>query len=520
MIKNSGHSLGKRAISGFAWTGLSQLAIQVIQFGVTIALARLLFPEDFGLVGMAAVFTEAIGMLSGLAFAPAIVQRKKLREEHLSTGFWAGIIAGLILFLAAAASAGPLADFYGREIIAHIVILSSVGFLTGPFGSIHRALLTRELEFKKLTLSEIGATITSAAVSISLALFGLGPYSLVLGALVGTVTSSTILWFLHPWNPVMMFSWKAFRELFSYSKNVLGNDLVNYLGANVDYLLVGRFLGAHVLGVYTLAYRLVTIPLRKISGVISKVTFPTFSILQDDDRRLRDAYVRTVRLLALISVPALAILGMTARDLIVVIFSEKWLEAVVAVKVLIFVGMLKSIGTLVGSVVLAKGRPDLELKWNLALLPLLGVGIYFSLPYGIKGVSYAYLIIYSAFFPVVMRLTNATIGLSDLRYYRAYMPAFITSALMMLSIMIYYHYLLEPLDVGSLGKLMSAASVGILVWIISLEYLFPRDRDQLISVLEQVSSGAAKFLLAPLDRGDLFKTVRPLFGRLTRGIER
>jgi len=520
MMEDSGQSLGKRAISGFAWTGLSQMAIQVIQFGVTIVLARLLFPEDFGLVGMAAVFTEAIGMLSGLAFAPAIIQRKKLREEHLSTGFWAGIIAGLILFLAAAASAGPLADFYGRDIIAHIVLLSSVGFLTGPVGSIHRALLTRELEFKKLTLSEIGATITSATVSISLAFLGLGPYSLVLGALAGTATSSAILWYLHTWRPVMMFSWKAFRDLFSYSKNVLGNDLVNYLGANVDYLLVGRFLGAHFLGVYTLAYRLVTVPLNKISGVITKVTFPTFSILQDDDRRLQDAYVRTVRLLALISIPALAILGMTARDLIVVIFSEKWLEAVVAVKVLIFVGMLKSVGTLVGSVVLAKGRPDLEFKWNLALLPLLGVGIYFSLPYGIKGVSIAYLIIYSVFFPVIMRVTNSTIGLSDLRYYRAYVPAVVTSVLLILSIVFYYHYLLEPLDVGSMGKLLSGASVGILVWIIVLEYLFPRERDELISVLEQVSPRSVKILLAPIDRGDLLKTVRPLFGRLKRSIVR
>jgi len=519
MMEYSGQSLGKRAISGFAWTGLSQTVIQMIQFGVTIALARLLFPEDFGLVGMAAVFTEAIGMLSGLAFAPAIVQRKELREEHLCTGFWAGVITGLILFLAAVVSAGPLADFYGRDIIAHIVILSSVGFLTGPVGSVHRALLTRDLEFRKLTLSEIGATVASALVSILLALFGFGPYSLVLGALAGTAVSSVILWFLHPWKPGLLFERRAFRELFTYSKSVLGNDLVNYLGANVDYLLVGRFLGAHVLGVYTLAYRLVTIPLQKISGVITKVTFPTFSILQDDDRRLQEAYIKTVRLLALIAVPALALLGTTAPDLITVVFGEKWLEAVVAVRVLIFVGMLKSVGTLVGSVVLAKGRPDLEFKWNLALLPLLGIGIYFSLPYGIKGVSFAYLIIYSAFFPVVMRLTNSTIGLSDLRYYRAYIPAAVTSALMMLSVVLYYHYLLEPVDAGSLGKLVSGASIGILVWIMSLEYLFRHDRAELVSVLGEMSPGSVKFLLAPVERGDLMKTVRVIFGRRTKGQE-
>jgi PST family polysaccharide transporter len=512
---DSRQSLGERAISGFAWTGLSQTAVQMVQFVVTIVLARILFPEDFGLVGMAAVFTEAIGMISGLAFAPAIIQRKDLREDHLSTSFWVGILSGLFLILLAVLAARPLSLFFGRDIIRNIVILSSLGFVAGPMGGIHRALLTRELSFKKLTVSEIGATISSSVISILLALLGYGPYSLVLGALAGTVTSSSLLWFLHPWKPRVAFSRKAFTELFNYSRSVLGNGLVNYLGNNVDYIIVGRFLGAHLLGIYTLAYRLVTMPLTKVSGVIKKVTFPTFSILQDDDRRLREAYTRTVRLLALISLPALALLGTTARDLIVVIFGEKWLEAVVVVRVLIFVGMLKSVGTLVGCVVLAKGRPDLELKWNLILLPLLGLAIYISLPFGIEGVAYAYLIVYSGFFPVIMRLTNSTIGLSDLKYYRAYIPAVITSALIIITILTYYRYVLIPLHVTSHGNLLSGASVGALVWLLSLEFLFPSHRNELVSILEQVSPRTLRFLLVRVDLGGFVRDLGLLGRRST-----
>ncbi|MFQ6103602.1 MAG: MOP flippase family protein [Candidatus Glassbacteria bacterium] len=504
-MADSGQSLGRRAISGFAWTGLSQTAVQTIQFGVTIVLARLLFPEDFGLVGMAAVFTEAIGTLSGLALAPAIIHRKKLQEKHLSTSFWAGIGTGALLFIAAIVASKPLSMFYGREIIAPIVILSSIGFIAGPLGGIHRALLTRELAFKRLMMTEVGATVSSASISILLALLGFGPYSLVLGGISGTITSSTLMWFLHPWRPGMVFSRAAFGELFKYSRSVLANGLVTYSWTNIDYLLVGKYLGAHLLGLYTLAYRLITIPLNKLSRVITKVTFPTFSIIQDDNSRLQYAYTRTVRLLSLISFPALALLGTTAHDLILVVFGERWLEAVVAVRVLIFVGMLKSVGTLVGSVVLAKGRPSLELGWNLVLLPLLGLGIYLGLPYGIAGVSVAYLIVYSGFFPVVMRLTNSTIDLSDARYYRSYIPAVVTSALMILSILAYDHFVLMPCKVTSYGRLASCASLGTLGWLFSLEYLFPRDRCELIGVLEQISPSIIRFLFVRVDLKCLFQ---------------
>ncbi len=498
-MAESRQSLGRRAISGFAWSGLSQTAVQIIQFGVTIVLARLLFPEDFGLVGMAAVFTEAIGMLSGLAMAPAIIQRKNLREEHLSSGFWVGMLAGFFIFIVAVIASGPIARFYGRDVISWIVVLSAIGFVLGSAGGIHRALLTRELSFKKLTVSELGATIASALISVCLAVLGYGPYSLVLGALGGTAASSCILWFLHPWRPKLIFRKRAFFDLFRYSRSVLGNDLVNYLGANVDYLLVGKFLGAHLLGLYTLAYRLITIPLHKVSGVITKVTFPAFSLIQDDDERLRDAYTRTVRLLALVSIPALALLGVTARDLVLVVFGEKWLEAVVAMRILIFVGMLKSVGTLVGSVVLAKGRPDLELKWNMALLPLLTGGLYLGLPYGIEGVAVAYLLIYTGFFPIIMRLANSTIGLRDLRYYRSYLPAVVTSGLMIIVVLFYERMVLGPIHAESIGRLVSGFSIGILVWILSLELLFDRDRDELLEILEEVSPGTVRFFLVRID---------------------
>ncbi len=494
-------SIGRRAVSGFAWTGLSQTIVQFVQFGVTIALARLLFPEDFGLVGMAAVFTEAIGTLSGLAIEPAVVQRRELRGEHLDTGFWTAIGTGFLLFLAAALVADPLARFYGRDIVSAIVVISAVGFVVGPAGSMHRALLTRGLEFRKLTVAEIGATVVSAGLSIALALLGFGPFSLVLGALAGTATSSSLMWILHPWRPGRAVSRRAFGELFRFSRSVLGNGLVGHFGANVDYLLVGRFLGAHLLGIYTLAYRLITIPLNKVSGIITRVTFPAFSLMQDDDARLRDAYTRTIRLLSLISFPVLVLLGLSARDVIVVVFGTKWIEAVVPVRILLAVGMLKSVGTLVGSVVLAKGRRDLGLKWNLVLLPLLGAGILAGMSHGLTGVSLGYLVVYVASFPVIVRITNSTISLPDRKYYAGLFPAAVTSVLMALGVVSYRGLVLDHLGAPSAGRLASDAAVALLVWVLSLEALFGREKAQLLDVARQVVPRKFRFLLEPLRAG-------------------
>jgi PST family polysaccharide transporter len=500
-METQDHSLGRRAISGFAWTGISQVTVQLIQFVVTIVLARLLFPEDYGLVGMAAVFTEAIASLSGLAFEPAIVQRKDLRADHLSTCFWTGILTGMLLFLVSVFAARPLALFYERDVIGHIVILSSIGFVVGPTGAVHRALLTRHLAFKKLIVSEVGATVSSAAVSILLAFLGAGPYSLVLGALAGTATSSVLMWFLYPWRPRFSMSSRAFRELFGYSKSVLGNGFVTYLGANIDYLLVGKFLGAHLLGLYTLAYRLVTIPLNKVSRVITRVTFPAFSLMQDNDRRLEEAYTRTVRLLSLISFPALVLMGLTARDMVSVLFGEKWLDSVMPVRLLVLVGMLKSVGTLVGSVVLAKGRPDLEFKWNLVLFPLLGLGIFASLPYGIVGVSFAFLVIYGGFFPIAIHLTNTTIHMKDARYYRALVPALCSSGFVVLLILLSHTFLLDRIGVEGAGRLASDAAVGLLGWLVSLSVFFPGEREELFSILVLVSPASVRFLYRHVGAG-------------------
>lgn len=494
-------SVGRRAVSGFAWTGLSQAVVQLVQFGVTIALARILFPEDFGLVGMAAVFTEAIGTLSGLALEPAVVQRRELRGDHLDTGFWTGIGVGILLFLAALTVAEPLASFYDRDVVSTIVIISAVGFVVGPAGGMHRALLTRELAFRKLTVAEIGATISSAVVSVALALLGFGPFSLVFGALAGTATSSSLMWILHPWRPGRAPSRKAFGELFLFSRSVLGNGLVGHFGANIDYLLVGRFLGAHLLGIYTLAYRLITIPLNKVSGIITRVTFPAFSLMQDDDARLQDAYTRTIRLLSLISFPALVLLGISSRDIIIVVFGQKWIQAVVPVRILLAVGMLKSVGTLVGSVVLAKGRPDLELKWNLVLLPLLGAGILFGMPYGLVGVSLGYLIVYVGCFPFIIRITNSTIAMSDRRYYGAFVPALITSLILALGVTGYHVLVLDSVVTGPGGRFVSDAAVALLAWILSLEALFGREKAELLAVARQVVPLRFRFLLEPLDNG-------------------
>jgi hypothetical protein len=167
----------------------------------------------------------------------------------------------------------------------------------------------------------------------------------------------------------------------------------------------------------------------------------------------------------------------------------------VPVRILLLVGMLKSVGTLVGSVVLAKGRPDLELKWNLALLPLLGGGILAGMSRGLAGVSLGYLVVYVCCFPVIVRITNSTIALADRRYYAAFVPALVTSLVLVLGVVSYRTLVLDHIAVHSAGRLASDACVALLAWILALEVLFGREKEQLLGVGRQVVPRRLRFLL-------------------------
>ena len=386
-------SLKKKTIRGLKWSGVSQVTKQISQFIITAILARLLSPEDFGLIGMAMVFTGFAMIFNELGISSALIQKQNTHEEHLSSAFWLNILVGFFLMVLFIALAPVIAWFYKKPILQPVISVMSVGFFISGFTVVQQAIITKRMDFKSLSIRDIVATTVGGAVGIVMALRGFGLWSLVGQFLMFTFLNSSLLWFISDWRPKFIFSRVAVKDIFHFSANLTGFNVVNYFARNVDYLLIGKFLGSEALGFYTLAYKLMMLPLQNISWVITKVMFPAFSKIHQDLKKVQDNYLNLIYVISLVSFPTMITLFFLSSDLIVLIFGHKWVAVIPVIKVFCFCGMVQAIATTVGVIYQSQGRPDIQLKFSLFIsIPSVVIAVMLGMKKGIYYIALFYTI--------------------------------------------------------------------------------------------------------------------------------
>ncbi len=423
-------SLKRKTVSGVLWSGLSKIVMQLVLVLVTAILARLLSQDDFGVVAMAAVITVAIGMVNDKGLGMSIVQKKDMQASHLSTMFWGSVAFGALLYLVSFVASFPLALFFRQDIVQPVFAVIALGFLIGGFGIVQKSLLTRDMDFKKLALIEVAAAVFAGACAVIAAFLGLGVWSLVINALARDFMTVLMLWIFCSWRPQLHFSTSEFREYLGFSGNVLANDGAIYLITNTDVTIIGRVLGSAPLGVYNLALYLVKLPITRLSGIVAKVVFPAFSSLQNDLGKFKVAYLKAIKYISLLTFPMLAILAVFSREVILVVFGEKWIDMVWPLIILTPMAMLKSVGTIKSSVLMAVGRPDIELKWNLVYLAPLAGAVYYGTRFGLIGVATAFTTLYVVTFPIIQQITNRQISVTFGEFLRSISAAFFGTLLL------------------------------------------------------------------------------------------
>ncbi len=383
-------SLKRNVTIGVKWSSISQFGRQGMQLVTTVILARLLSPSDFGLASMAMVVIGFVFMFRDLGTSSAIIRQEGLSEELLSSIFWVNVAFGLLVTITLYFFAPLAAGFYHEPRVAPVLKLLAISLLISSLGVLHQSILERDLSFNKLAKIEVASVIVGSVVGIGSAVMGYGVWSLVYQTLTSVIMTTLLLWLSSSWRPKFIFRWLEIKSIGSYSLSLVGFNIVNYFARNIDNLLIGRFLGAQSLGYYNLAYRIMLYPLQSISTVISRVTFPAYSKLQEDNDKFRYAYLDVVRSIALFTFPLM--LGLTAlsRLLIFTFFGSQWSPSIILLIILAPVGLVQSIGTTVGSVYQAKGRTALMLIWGIGASLLTIIAIIVGLQWGIIGVAAAY----------------------------------------------------------------------------------------------------------------------------------
>lgn len=389
-MSDSGATLATKAARGVLWTGGGQILRQVMQIAGQLILARLLVPDDFGLLGMALVFIGIGQLLADFGIGSAIVQSRELGPKVLSTCFWLNLAVGAVLMLLVLACAPLIARFYARPDLLPLVAVLSLNLLLSAMQTVPMGLLYRDMRFAELARAQVLGTLGAALVAIGMAWAGFGAWALIAQPLAGTSLMLLVAWRATGWLPRLECSYNEARPLMRFSMALLGTNLVGYANRNVDGLLIGRFLGAGPLGVYSLAIQIMLFPLQQVSGVIVRVLFPTLAQIQDDVPRLCSAYLKAVATIVFITFPLMGGLFALADDFVLAVFGPNWAQMAPILKVLCWVGMMQSVGTTMGVIYLAVGRTDIALRVTLVVSPILIAGMAAGLHWGILGVAIGY----------------------------------------------------------------------------------------------------------------------------------
>lgn len=427
-------SLRLRAVSGAKWSGVSTAVTNTLQFITLAILARLLSPSDFGLMGMVIVVIGFARLFADMGISNAIIYRQDATREQLSSLYWINILSGVVIFFVVNGAMPIIKAFYHEPRISKLILISSITFLITPFGQQFQILLQKELKFDYLAKIEIIRSFTNSMVAITLAILGFGVFSLIWGQLAGNTTGVLLLirWGWNNWKPSFHFSQKGLKGYIRFGLYQMGEKAVNYFNSNLDYLLIGSMLGAEPLGYYTLAYNLVLRPLQKINPVITNVAFPVFSKIQNDIERLKRGYLKILQLLSTVNFPLMAGLAVVAPVAVPVIFGEQWIPSVILIQILTVVGLLRSMGNPVGSLLLARGKAGLSFKWNMAIMITQVPGLYIGARLGgTIGVAVAFAVlmcIYSVFIYLILIRTQLGHCLNE--YISSMWSAFWMSAIM------------------------------------------------------------------------------------------
>ena len=460
-------SLATRTVRGVFWTG-SAFGLQIV---TTFAFFRFLSLEQMGQFGWALMIVMFLALLCDLGLGSALVQDREAGEEHFAAAFWVCLVFGTAVTSAVVLLAPTVADLLSREdseglepILRGLVLLVPFAAVSGLF----RARLQRDLRWRAMAAAEIGSSVVHAITAFGLLAAGHGVMSAVHSAVAREAALLIGLACMARWLPSLRFRLDAVRRILNFGVNLTGSRCLNYLNSNLAKGVIYGALGDAALGAYEFAYRLTLMPLVRISTVITRVFFPTFSAIGDDSALLLRAYLRSVQAVALAYWPTLATLFVLAGP--VALFADTDMgPAVWPLRLLALATMVKAVGAAVGSVFLAKGRASWALYWSLFSLAVLVPALYLGIEFGIEGVCAVIAITGGLFLALSQYLANRLLGIGFASYLAVlWRPALVAmttgGAVLAISPLLPATPLLACIAGGAVAAMAGLAGLRLFAW--------------------------------------------------------
>lgn len=376
-------SLKNKTKKGLAWSMIERFATQGVQFLFGIILARLLSPDDYGIITMPLVFLAIAQCIIDSGFSTALIRKPELTEDDLSTAFYFNIGIGILCYAVLFFSSPLIADFYHTPILSSLLKVTALAVLFNPLCAVQQAILTRKIDFKTQAIVSLSGAILSGIVGLSMAYNGFGVWSLVFQQVGGYLIRTILLWILGKWKPKRKWSWESFHYLWGFGSKMLGSGLLDTIYNNIYPIVIGKYFSAQDLGNYTRAQQFSSLPSSNVTGVLQRVTFPVLSSIQNEDERLAKNYRKILKLSAFLVFPMMLMLSAIANPLVRILLTDKWIGCVILLQIVCFQMMWYPIHAINLNLLTVKGRSDLFFRLEV-LKKIIGVCIMcITIPNGI-----------------------------------------------------------------------------------------------------------------------------------------
>ena len=423
-------ALDRSLLRGIAWTGGAKWASQLLAWVSTLIVARLLNPEDYGLVGMATLYLGLVTLVSEFGLGSTLIALRNLRDDQVAQLNGLAVLVGVASFVASCATAIPLGRFFRAPQLPAVVVVMSTAFLITAFKTVPFSLLQRDMEFRALALVETGCAALLAITMVAFAHLGFRYWTLVIGALLSSALSTGAILMLRRYP----FAWPRRHSLghaMTFSGQVLVTRLSWYTYSNADFLVAGRILGKAALGLYEVGWNLANLPIEKVTSLVGQVTPAVFSAVQHDHAALRRYLLRITEGLALITFPASLGMALVAPDFVLLTLGAKWQGAVAPLQLLALSTGFRAVTPLLPQVLNVVGETRLSMRYGVLCTLVLPTGFYLlGRHWGIVGIALVWVLVFPVLVLPAYRRVLETIELSSRAYLQALWPAASATALM------------------------------------------------------------------------------------------
>ncbi|RRO24648.1 lipopolysaccharide biosynthesis protein [Flavobacteriaceae bacterium 14752] len=469
-------SLKNKALKGVFWSALEQFGNQIIGFGISVILARLLLPEEFGLIAMLAVFMALARTLIDSGLTQSLIRTENPDDADYSTVFYFNLVGSFVIYAIIYMAAPYIADFYSQPQLTSITRVFSVVFIINAFAAIQNTRLTKMMDFRTLMLVSTPSLIISGIVGVVLALKGYGVWSLVWSRIAQAVAATIQLWYWAKWKPLWLFSREKFKQHFNFGFKLTLSGILDTIYVNAYPIIIGKFFAPAQVGFYTKAEGLKMLPVRTISGIVSKITYPLFSEIQNDDVRLKNVYKRIMQMVIFLVAPTLIFIAVLAEPIFRFLYTEKWLPAVPYFQILCAAGILYPIHAYNLQILNVKGRSDLFLKLEVVKKILTVIVIIVAFQFGIYGLLYGSVVLSLLAFIINTHYTGMFINYTAWQQTKDLLPTILLALLAGLAIYGIDYYL-KSFDFHDfiriiLGGLSGLITFTFLAFILKLESMY------------------------------------------------